>query len=300
MTKATIFDASLFQRYLQEKSTFSDSSIYVYVGGVIKFLKTNPDIDNLEDYNNFIIKHCIKKRANYYYSILKKFIEFSITDNGLRAQLIEGLIQPPIREDIIRERRHLSEDELLTIINSMEKRKHRVIALIQTMTGVRAGDILRLRRENIIPEEYEGNEVLRINITGKRRKRNVVYIHDKIAQHIIWEYILNNHNFGDYYFVELGKMKGREGNPKNEHSLIQMNYLWFWYDLKQALNTVGIDKDDFSTHDFRRCFARRAWTKWKDIHVLQKLLNHKDPKVTLRYLEQSGLQNIDYHYEMQQ
>jgi len=78
-----------------------------------------------------------------------------------------------------------------------------------------------------------------------------------------------------------------------------MNYQWYWIDLKQALNSAGINRDDFATHDFRRCFARRNWDKFKDVLILQKALRHKDPKTTLRYLEQSGLDTIDIHYEMQ-
>jgi len=86
---------------------------------------------------------------------------------------------------------------------------------------------------------------------------------------------------------------------ENEYALKKSNYLRYWKDLKYALNVNGIDKEDFATHDFRRCFARKVWEKEKDVYVLQSLLNHTDPKVTLRYLDQSGLKNIDYHKKMQ-
>ena len=78
-----------------------------------------------------------------------------------------------------------------------------------------------------------------------------------------------------------------------------MNYQWYWADLKQALHKNKISREEFATHDLRRCFARRAWERYKDIYVLKGLLNHVDPKTTLRYLDQSGLKNIDYLREMQ-
>ena len=81
--------------------------------------------------------------------------------------------------------------------------------------------------------------------------------------------------------------------------MIQMNYQWYWADLKQALHKNKISREEFATHDLRRCFARRAWERYKDIYVLKGLLNHVDPKTTLRYLDQSGLKNIDYLREMQ-
>ena len=302
--KISIFDLPLFENFLKEKHSLSDSTVFVYVRSVERFLSENPDIENLDAYNNFIIKVSFKKRCPHYYSALKSFIEYKFGESAVKTKLVKGLIRPKERYDIVRERKHLNENQIFDVINQLDSPKHRIIALIQSLTGVRAGDIMRLKRgdnnSGILSELYNNKPVLRLNIIGKRRKRNVIFIHDKIAQELIMEYITNNINFNDYYFIELGKMKNRSGEHNEEHALIRMNYNWYWNDLKQALQTCGVNRQDFATHDFRRCFARRAWEKYKDIHVLQSLLNHADPKVTLRYLEQSGLKNVDYHYEMQQ
>ena len=292
-------DPSLFEEWLKEKKSISDSTIHCYKHSIERFLSENPNLENLEDYNNFLIKLTIKKRCPHYYSVLKGFIEFKITDSNLKKKLIDGLIHPTERNDIVRERKHLTENKIFDVINQLEEEKHRIIALIQSLTGVRVGDIMKLKRGGIVSEIYNNKEVTRLNLIGKRKKRNVIYIHDFVAQTLIWDYVLTHHGHNDYYFLNLGKVMHRPGQMDNEDGLMRMNYLWFWADLKQALQTVGIDKNDFATHDFRRCFARRAWEKYKDIHVLQSLLNHSDPKVTLRYLDQSGLQNIDYHKEMQ-
>jgi len=297
--KSNLMDSVMFKNYLKEKKMLSDSSVYVYVNCIQKFLVSDPELNELDDYNKFIIDHAIKKRNSHYYSIIKSFIEFKITDVKLRERLINGLLHPRLRRDIVRERRHLNEEKILEIINSLERKKHRIIAIIQNMTGVRAGDVLNLKQGRILPEEYEGRTVLRLNIIGKRKKRNVVFIHDKIAQHLIWEYVTNNPGYGDFYFVTLGKMKHRRGNLGNDMMLVRMNYVWYWKDLKQALQLNGVQKEDFATHDLRRCFARRAWERYKDIHVLQGLLNHADANTTLRYLDQSGLKNIDYLYDIQ-
>jgi len=297
--KAELFDISFFEEWLREKRRLSESSIFVYVRSVERFLAKDPDIHNLDDYNNFLIEVAIKKRCNHYYSALKAYIEFKITDGNIKNRIISGLIKPKERKDLARERKHLNEDKILEIINYLENDKNKIIALIQSITGVRAGDILRLKRGGIVPEEYQGKPVLRLNIIGKGGKRNPVFIHDEVIQGLIMDYILNNHNHDEYYFIELGRYKNRPGSVGHEHLLVRMNYNWYWADLKQALQTAGVSKDDFATHDYRRCFARRVWEKWKDVHKLQKALNHADPKVTMRYLEQSGLQNIDIHYEMQ-
>jgi integrase len=297
--KAHITDLSLYRLWLGEKRNLSEGSVQVYCEAVECFLKGNPDIDSLEDYNNFIIEHAIKKRCYHYYSALKAFIEYKITDANTRSRITDNMIRAQVNNDIKMERKYLTEDEILEVINHIKEPKHKVIALIQCLTGVRVGDVLRLKRDNIMPEEYKGKPVLRINITGKGKKRNVIFIHDDVAQELIMDYITHVFNHDDYYFIELGKMKNRKGDINSEYRLLRMNYSWFWTDLKEAMQSCGINFSEWSTHDFRRAFARRVWEKYKDIHVLQGLLHHANPTVTLRYLEQSGLKNVDYHYDMQ-
>jgi len=294
------FDLILFEQHLKDKKNLSEGSIHTYTRTVERFLLTNPNLEELEAYNDFIIKYAIKKRCLHYASALKEFIRFKIEDVSIKTYLLNNLIKPPPKYDIKQERKYLEEDKILEVINYLENYKHRVIALIQCLTGVRAGDVFSLRKGSIMPELYENKPVLKLAIIGKGKKRNVVFLHDEIAQHFVLDFINNNFCFDDYYFLELGKMKNRQGNPNNEYLLKKMNYLWYWKDLKQALQMAGIDRQNWATHDFRRAFARRCWTRFKDIHVLQNLLNHRDPKTTLRYLEQSGLKNIEYHRMMQE
>ncbi len=299
MIKSELMDIAFYKQHLKEKKMLADGSIYVYVQCINKFLVPNPDLSKMEPYNDFIIAYSIKKRNTHYYSILKSFIEWKIDDAKIKQKLLNGLLRPPIRNDIKRERIYLSEDKILQVINSLSREKHQVIALIQNLTGVRARDVLSVRQGGIVPEDYKGKPVLRLNLLGKRKKRNVIFIHDKIAQKIIWDFIMKFEGFNDFHFIELGPRKGRQGNINNDDKMMKMNYVWYWQDLKLALNMNGINKEDFATHDLRRCFARRVWEKYKDVHILQGLLNHARADTTLRYLEHSGLKNIDYYEEMQ-
>lgn len=297
--KANVMDSSLYKMWLEDKGRLSEGTINLYVRSIEMFLKKDPDLENLEDYNKFLIKMTIKKRCSHFYAVIRSFIDFKITDTKKKESILKDLVRPKIRHDLVRERRHLSEDKILDVINDLEFKKHRIIAIIQSLTGVRAGDVLRLKEGNILAEDYEGKEVLRLNIVGKRGKRNVIFIHDEVAKEIVLEYVTTNPGIEGYYFLEEGKMNGRHGNLESEWLMVQMNYQWFWADLKQSLNKNKVSKEDFATHDFRRCFARRAWERYKDVYVLKNLLNHVDPKTTLRYLDQSGLKNIDYLKEMQ-
>ena len=74
--KAEWTDVSLFKKYLEEKVVLMPTSIRTYVDSISRFLGQNPDIEDLNTYNEFIIKYAIKKRCNHYYSGIKAYINF--------------------------------------------------------------------------------------------------------------------------------------------------------------------------------------------------------------------------------
>ena len=297
--KADNSDGVLFKNFLEEKTKLKPSSVHVYVGSVEKFLKYDPDIDEIEAYNNFLIPLVHRKSSAHYYSAIKKFIEYKIDDGKLRAKLISELIKPTIK-DPVRNSKYLNSDKLLEVINNMQSEKHQVIAAIQIRTGARSGDVLRMRRpDGIFDEDYKGKTALRLNIIGKGGKRNVKHIFEPGLQDFITNYITHNFHSDKYYFLEVSPKRIKQ-NKDNELKLATMNYHWYWADLKQALHSSGIDPKDFSTHDFRRCFARDIWEKFgHDLTVLKNALDHKQADTILRYLRNSGLQNKEILYQYQ-
>lgn len=297
MYMSKLFESSNFEQFLRQNRNLSEYTIYLYINVIEKFLYDNNDLEDIESYNKFIIKNGVQSHNSIYYSTLKTFIKHKITDKGKRATMIENLIKPNFEKPPQRERKYLSEDQIIQIINNMREQKHKVVALIQDLTGVRAGDVLRIPRGNIIPEIYDNQNVLKIITIGKKGKRNVVYIHDEISQDLIIDFLAKNYICPDYYFLENKRRK--KLRRFDEYQNYKSNYLAYYRDLKQAMAAIGLNMKDFATHDYRRCYARRAWTKYKDINVLKNLLNHENVNTTLRYLQQSGLKNVDYHKEMQ-
>lgn len=302
-SKLGIFDSKLFEDYLRDKKGLMESSIRTYIGVINQFLVEAEDYEDLESYNSFLVKYSIKKRCAYYYNVIRAFIDWKVTDDSKKEYLLQNLVKPSHRTDPKYERKYLTEEKILDVINSLKEPKHKIIALIQTLTGVRAGDVIRLKVGSMMPEEYEDKPVLRINVIGKGNKRNVVYIHDEVAQHILMNYLVTvKEPVNNFLFITMASGrggKGRKGTISDDYKMYKMNYVWYYADLKQALQSNRVKREDFATHDFRRCFARRVWTKFKDIHILQGLLNHARPDTTLRYLEQSGLANIDYFKQIQ-
>jgi len=299
--KAHLMDLSLYKDFLKRERALAPTTERAYVIMVNAFLGKNPDIDNHEDYNNHIVEKAFKSRSYYAYYALRSFIEFKFKENKkLKNEIIENLRKPSMPLNIKRERRNLEPEQILDIIVKIKKQKHQIVALIQKMTGLRAGDVLRIKKGNILVEKYDGKEILRIAAIGKRGKRVVVEIFDDIAQKVILHYINNNlteHHHQDYYFLEYPT--SRKGCCREFVRLYLRNYNVYLADLKQALNASGIMQEEFASHDFRRNFARSVWMKYKNLLILQKILGHNDPKTTMRYLNMEGLDLIEIHREMQ-
>lgn len=300
-----------FGEWLRDKKRISESTIYYYVLTINKFLsmiEDNYDPEDVDTYNWFLAYRTHKRRSTYVYSVIKAFITFKFQKDPQKREIIlDNLIKPKKFRSVKRERRHLDDEKLIEILNNFEDERHRMIAMIQILTGIRAGDAFSIRRNGFVIEEYNNKKVLRLTVVGKGEKQNIVYIFDPIAIKILEDYIefydkevlrIDPVYFKDYIFMTLGKH--RKGRVYQDFMVRRRNYNKYFLDLSEAIRKSGvIDKKYFSTHDFRRCFARKAWEKYKDVDKLKRLLNHSDASTTLRYLQQSGLQNIDIFEEMQ-
>lgn len=299
-----------FKDWLRYERRIMESSIYVYGRVLHNFFVETEDLDDIEQYNWFIAKHAHKNRSTHCYSVLRDYIMFRYENNPkMQEEFTKQLLRPKRFKDIKIERKHLSDDKLLQVVSSMTETKHVTMAIIQILGAIRASDVLGIRRGSISEETYDGSKVMRIVTIGKGEKRVVLHIFDTAAIDYINGYLkfydseiekVFNKFYQDYIFITLGNNPFRPGRQDNLFMMKRMNYNWYQADLKLAIDKSGVvERKFFSTHDFRRCFARKVWEKYKDVDILQKLLNHEDPSTTLRYLRQSGLQNIDVYRELQ-
>ena len=295
-------DTAIFEDYLKADLKIAPNTAYLYRTMANAFLLTNPNLLDVNTYNDHITKVSFKKRSYSSYYALKKFIEYKFEgkDNRItKTRLLAQLLRPKMPKGIKRERAHLDDDTLLRIISNMSSFKHRVIALIQKSTGVRAGDVLRLADGHIFEEKQaDGTIILSVRTIGKGNKRHVVTIHNQEIVQVVLNYInVKPFNIIDgYYFLK--KQKGKIVS-KDETLVYRNNFDKYHMDLKRAMHGCNIDKTQFSTHGFRHAFATKVWEKYKDLIILQRIMNHEDPKTTIRYLAQTGLDNKNIYKEIQ-
>lgn len=288
--EVSLSDSGFFEKYLNSKK-LSESSIELYSNVITKFILGNPDLTDINSYNNFLLKKAIKKRSNYCYYALKYYIKWKITDVSLRNRILENMIIPE-KKDPVYSSSYLTPGRREKIISMIKSEKHQIIASLQNATGARAGDIIKIKRGNITYEAYKDKVVMKIDIIGKRGKRNPKFIFDTKLQDRILNFI-EEHNFDlEYYFVDFNPKKDKE---LTMNQIFKANYIKYWRDLKKALEKIGLDRKVFSTHDWRRCVARDIYTDKElgnDVQILQQFLGHARADTTLKYLRTSGLSTI--------
>lgn len=288
-----ITDVLDYEEYL-EKRNLTDGTINIYSLIVKRFLMTRPDIEAIDAYNTYIFDHAIKKRSNCTYDALKQYIRFKFDKNPKMHVLLRNLLKPKV-QDPKKHVHYLDDDTRKNVISLMTNYKHRIMAKIQNETGMRAGDIIRLKRGSISYEVYNDEViVMRIDVEGKGGKHFIKWIFDKDIQTQIDLFIKANILDTEYYFLE------RISKTNKFFNDYRINYCHYLADLKQALATYGVEYKEWATHDFRRSFARNVWTMSRDPVLLKEMMNHAQFDTTLRYLRGSGLQAKDVYFQLSQ
>jgi integrase len=267
-----------------------ESTIALYSITIANFLMVDPDIYEIDSYNQYIVDHSIKRRSNYFYDALKNYIKFKVKDQGLKVRLIRNLVKPKIR-DPSKRTVYLDSRKRKHVIDNLESKKHQVVAMLQNELGVRVGDVLRLPRDSISFENYQGKVTMRVDFEGKGGFKSPMWVFDKEVQDDVMEFIGSQFLDDEYYFIDRSKAKKDSGFD----AVMRTNYHWYWRDLKKALVKIGLSKNEWATHDFRRSVARDVYEDpeiGRDVQLLQRFLHHKRPETTMRYLRTSGLDNI--------
>ena len=135
-------------------------------------------------------------------------------------------------------------------------------------TGFRISDILRIKVKNVMAAG-EITQYLFIKESKTRKAANRI-INPSFAKELK-EYI-------EMFFLEPDDyLFFRQIDPTNH---ITRQYAWAR--LKKGAYKVGIN--NFGTHTMRKTFGYYAYQQTKNIALVMRLLNHKSPHVTLRYI----------------
>ena len=155
----------------------------------------------------------------------------------------------------------LSQEEVLALFRAVSNLKHRCILMLIYSAGLRLGELVRLRIEDVfIPQR-------KIFVkAAKGKKDRYTVLSDKMLV-VLQKYLGNYHP--DYWLFE-----GQTGGPYSARSVQNV--------LRKAVKQAGVNP--YATvHTLRHSFATHLLENGMDLRYIQALLGHSSPKTTEIY-----------------
>ncbi|MGB9774923.1 MAG: site-specific tyrosine recombinase/integron integrase [Bacteroidota bacterium] len=156
----------------------------------------------------------------------------------------------------------LSQQEVLKILGALDNLKHRTILILIYSAGLRVGEAVRIRVEDI-----DGARKL-IRIKSAKGKKDRYTILSDVALKQLREYYKEYKPRG-FLFA------GAEGREHISERSVQTVF-------ERAVKSVGIRKE-VSVHSLRHSFATHLLESGVDLRYIQELLGHNSSKTTEVY-----------------
>jgi integrase/recombinase XerD len=138
-------------------------------------------------------------------------------------------------------------------------------------TGLRRTEIINLKWSDVDLEN------LTMSVYGKRRKKEIVFLTEKLAKEISAYYLFCKRHFekvSDYVFVN------RDNTQMTQNSIMLV-----FQNLQRKMNFPDVR---VSPHTFRHTFCHRLAMSGMSAFAIQKMMRHENISVTMRYVAMWG------------
>jgi integrase len=139
-----------------------------------------------------------------------------------------------------------------------------ILFLLGCETGLRVGDLLKIKTKEILALKRKKDKTLRVQ-EGKTKKIRDIYIANCFEE--VYEYASQLDN--EWLFPS------RKGNKA-------ISPTQAYRQLNKAADFAGIEH--VGNHTLRKTFGYWFYKATKDVAMLQEILNHSHPQITLRYI----------------
>ncbi len=264
--------SKLRKRMLEElqRRNYSPETTRVYLLTVENFSRyfgKSPDKLKQEDMRRYQL-HLLHDRKLAVGSIIGRIA-------ALRFFFVKVLGRPYRQVDLVYPKQPfrlptiLSEEEVSRLLASANSSYHFVILMTLYSTGLRRGELCRLKVEDIDSERM----VVHVR-EGKGDRDRDVTLSPKLLEVLrdYWRW----RKPGEYLFPSL--LRTRPGKPIDPKTV--------WYAVQQAAQRAGIKKK-ISPHTLRHSWATHLLERGTDLRTIQLLLGHVDLESTSLYLHLS-------------
>jgi len=157
--------------------------------------------------------------------------------------------------------------------------RDRAIFLLGVHTGFRVSEILSLKIQDVL-----SGSAIRHSVTVQRAFMKGKKLGRTMPLHA------NSRSAIKKWIDSIGGMNSEGGSPlfPCQGTQKRLSPRTFWGNLKYAASEAAISTCGIGTHSMRKTFSSRMWTSpfiGKDLAKMAKLLGHRDPANTLRYIQ---------------
>ncbi|EAD9125247.1 site-specific integrase [Listeria monocytogenes] len=147
-------------------------------------------------------------------------------------------------------------------------------------TAYRISDLLSLKLSDVLEIYRQKVRVKsRLKMTEQKTEKNNSVILTKKLQKDIWDFVVKEHAQAidqqdlDHYLFTSRKKKAGERPLTRQQG---------WYIISEAGKKAGLE--NLGTHSMRKTFGYHLYKNGVGLELIQVLLNHSSPRITLRYI----------------
>ncbi len=172
----------------------------------------------------------------------------------------------------------IPDEDLHQILATITTVRDRALILLLLHTGMRIGELLKVKMADII---FPENKIL-LPLGEKNLHGRVVY-YSSAAEQALNKWLAIRKPDSDYLFY------GYRGG--------ELSYVIAWTIMKKAVQTAGLEQRGYSLHSLRHTFATNMLNAGLRLEVLQKLLGHLTIDITLQYARLSDISREDEYFK---
>ncbi len=203
---------------------------------------------------------------NYLHTVYA-FIQYLVDNKLLPLDILRKKIRIKLPEVLPRA---IPEEDLQQILAVITPVRDRALILLLLHTGMRIGELLRVKITDIILPERK----ILLHLGEKNFQGRIVYFSSD-AKQALEEWLKIRDSSSDYLFY------GYAGQ--------ELSYVGAWMIMRRALRKAGLEQRGYSLHSLRHTFATNMLNAGLRLEVLQQLLGHLSIEITLRYAKVSNL-----------
>ena len=211
---------------------------------------------------------------NYLHTVYA-FIQYLIEDEVLPLDLLHKKIRIKLPEVLPKA---IPAEDLQRILAVIKKVRDRALIMLLLNTGMRIGELLRVKMADIILPERK----ILLYLGEKNFQGRIVYYSSKAEKALKKWLAIRNPN-SEYLFYGYA---GRE-----------LSYVVAWMIMHKAVQRVGLGNKGYSLHSLRHTFATNMLNAGLPLEVLQQLLGHMTIDITLQYARISDITREDAYFK---